>query len=136
MLARPGNSPHEVDVHVGRRVRLQRRALNISQAALADRLGLTFQQVQKYERGSNRISASKLHEIAIALEVPVGYFFIGLPGTNAAEGSSNRTFDAVIDRLMSEDDGAELAEAFPKVRSAPVRRAIVKLIRAMVTPDP
>lgn len=67
-------APNPVDVHVGRRVRLRRSELGVSQGWLADRLGLTFQQVQKYKRGSNRISASKLYQIASVLEVPITFF--------------------------------------------------------------
>src|SRR5271154_3361246 len=71
-------APNPIDVHVGLQVRLRRKELKISQEKLADALGLTFQQVQKYERGANRISASKLYEIARTLQVPIGWFFEGL----------------------------------------------------------
>ena len=80
-------APNPVDVHVGRRVRLRRKELGVSQAWLADRLGLTFQQVQKYERGANRISASKLYQIASVLEVPITYFFEGLDDPAAPKGA-------------------------------------------------
>lgn len=76
-------SIHPVDLHVGRRVRDLRKTLGVSQGRLADALGLTFQQVQKYERGTNRISASKLWDIARALKVDVAYFFHGLPDPEA-----------------------------------------------------
>src|SRR4051812_44088092 len=72
-----GFAPHPVDRHVGTAIRLRRRALGMSQDELASRLGLTFQQVQKYERGINRVSASKLHAIAAALKTPIAYFFEG-----------------------------------------------------------
>src|SRR5579862_3698153 len=71
-------APNPIDVHVGLQVRLRRKELKVSQERLAEALGLTFQQVQKYERGANRVSASKLYEIARALHVPVGWFFEGL----------------------------------------------------------
>src|SRR5471030_2652213 len=71
-------APNPIDLHVGARIRLRRRMQGVSQEKLADALGLTFQQVQKYERGTNRVSASKLYEIATALRSPISYFFDGL----------------------------------------------------------
>src|SRR3954468_5429255 len=73
--------PNPVDLHVGARIRMRRKLLGVSQERLADQLGLTFQQVQKYERGANRVSASKLYEIARALQTSVAYFFEGLAST-------------------------------------------------------
>lgn len=122
--------PHRVDVHVGTRVRILRRAAGMSQEALADRLGLTFQQVQKYERGANRISASKLFDIAAALNVPVSSFFEGLDRIDA--GDAVRSVEDTFARLMADDDGAELAELFPQIRSAQVRRTLVRMVRALV----
>jgi transcriptional regulator with XRE-family HTH domain len=75
-----GDGPHLVDVHVGQRIRHRRKQISLSQEKLADALGLTFQQVQKYERGANRVSASMLFRTAAKLEVPVSYFFEGLEG--------------------------------------------------------
>lgn len=102
----------------------------MSQEALADRLGLTFQQVQKYERGANRISASKLFEIAAALNVPVSSFFEGLRQVDGAGVS--RTVDDIFARLMEDEEGAALAELFPQIRSAQVRRTLVRMVRALV----
>ena len=76
----PKKSPNPIDKHVGGRVRMQRMALGMSQEKLGDAIGLTFQQVQKYEKGANRISASRLQQIAHVLGVPVTYFFDGAPG--------------------------------------------------------
>ena len=73
-----GRGPNPIDLHVGARIRMRRRLLGVSQERLAEALGLTFQQVQKYERGANRVSASKLYEIARTLQTPVTYFFDGL----------------------------------------------------------
>jgi len=85
------NGPHSVDVHVGAHIRLRRKELKISQDTLAQALGLTFQQVQKYERGTNRVSASKLHEIAATLQTPITSFFEGLPEAfGAAETEEDR----------------------------------------------
>ncbi|ESQ88134.1 Cro/Cl family transcriptional regulator [Asticcacaulis sp. AC460] len=90
----PDTEPHPVDVHVGQRVRLRRKALGVSQQGLAARLGVSFQQLQKYERGVNRISASKLYEISKALGVPIDYCFEGLtrgsaPLTTASDMETN-----------------------------------------------
>ena len=83
--------PNPVDLHVGARIRLRRRMQGVSQEKLADALGLTFQQVQKYERGANRVSASKLYEIAAALRAPVAYFFDGLADpTGGADPAEQR----------------------------------------------
>src|SRR5271170_2236566 len=89
----PERSPNPIDVHVGLQVRLRRKELKISQEKLAESLGLTFQQVQKYERGANRISASKLYEIARALRAPVSYFFDGLADPASETGDRQRPSD-------------------------------------------
>ncbi len=91
-------APHYVDQHVGRQIRELRRRQNVSQEKLAETLGLTFQQVQKYEKGSNRVSASKLYEVSQALGVEIGHFFRGLtagePSTGVAEASTEFVHDA------------------------------------------
>lgn len=76
---------HEVDVVVGSRIKLRRKELNVSQQSLAESVGITFQQIQKYERGTNRVSSSKLYDIAVALKAPISYFFEGLPDPSAGE---------------------------------------------------
>lgn len=116
--AAPIGGIHDVDLHVGTRVRMRRKFLGLSQGDLANSIDLTFQQVQKYERGSNRISASKLYEIANALGVPVGYFFEGMP--QADGGVSDVEQD--VNSFMMTTEGVELAQVFPKL-SAHVRRA-------------
>src|SRR4029077_3697481 len=85
--------PNPVDLHVGARIRLRRRMQGVSQEKLADALGLTFQQVQKYERGANRVSASKLYEIPAALRSPISYFFDGLADPAVEDGAGSRTGD-------------------------------------------
>src|ERR1700760_1136603 len=94
--------PNPVDLHVGARIRMRRKLLGVSQQALAESLGLTFQQVQKYERGANRVSASKLYEIARALHVPVPYFFEGLADTGSdADDSARHTELSIREFLMT-----------------------------------
>lgn len=130
------DAPNPVDVHVGRRVRLRRRELGVSQGWLADRLGLTFQQVQKYERGSNRISASKLYQIASVLEAPITYFFEGLDDPAAPKGARHaQAFTEVIEDLLAEPNGPQLAEAFLSIRRRSVRRGIAELARAIAAND-
>ncbi len=122
-----------VDIHVGARVRLRRRFLGVSQQALADALGITFQQVQKYERGANRISASKLYDIARTLGSTVSYFFEGLPdsaGSNDQHSHAQNLERTVLDFLLT-DEGLELAEAFPRIGPARLRRRVLELIRTL-----
>ena len=120
--------PNPVDLHVGARIRMRRKILGVSQERLADDLGLTFQQIQKYERGANRVSASKLYEIAKSLQSPVGYFFEGL--VDATTGLSETGDNFVHDFLMT-DEGLELATVFPRISRAKVRRRILDLVRSM-----
>lgn len=119
---------HTVDRHVGAAIRLRRRFLNLSQEHLARQLGLTFQQIQKYERGSNRVSASKLHKIAEVLKVPVAYFFEGIPG---AEGASEETDEQKRVRdFLNSRDAVELTDLWTQV-SPKARRAVLSVLRAM-----
>lgn len=124
-------APNPVDVHVGLRIRLRRKELGVSQEKLAEAIGLTFQQVQKYERAANRVSASKLYEVARALDTSTAYFFEGLTDAHirtAAEPGGQSQMQAFL--LTAE--GVELATTFPKIRPSRVRRRILDLVRAMV----
>ncbi len=121
-------SPNPIDRHVGLRIRLRRKELGVSQEKLADQIGLTFQQVQKYERAANRVSASKLYEMARALNTSIAYFYEGLGDPGAAE--SSRIAPSVHEFLLT-SEGMELAALFPRIRRARVRRRILDLVRAM-----
>jgi transcriptional regulator with XRE-family HTH domain len=125
--------PNPVDLHVGARVRIRRKALGVSQEKVAHALGLTFQQVQKYERGTNRISASKLFEIANFLEVPVAYFYEGLEGVTDAKGAETAAERHVHDFLMSAE-GLELASLLPRLKGKQ-RRRILELVRTLAEAD-
>jgi transcriptional regulator with XRE-family HTH domain len=125
-------APNPIDVHVGLQVRLRRKELKISQEKLAEALGLTFQQVQKYERGANRISASKLYEIARALQVPIGWFFEGLTGSAAGGSDGVGSETPFAHSFLTTQEGIDLANLFPKVQRRRVRRRLVDLVRAMV----
>jgi len=120
-----------VDLHVGARVRLRRKSLGLSQEALGNALGLTFQQVQKYERGANRISASKLHETARFLKVPVAYFFDNFATTESNEPFTESASEQAIHTFLATAEGVELAEAFPRIRNAQRRRKLLELVKAL-----
>jgi len=121
---------HHIDVHAGTRVRMRRKALKISQQELAKHLNLTFQQVQKYERGSNRISASKLFEIAQVLQVPVAFFFEGYPQEGAATAGPSDS-QAGVHEFLRSAEAIDLGTAFLGIRSPEQRRRVLDLMRAM-----
>ena len=129
-------SPNQVDQHIGARLRLRRLALNISQEALADMLGVTFQQIQKYEKGANRVAASRLWDVARALDVPVTYFFDGIEGDAGQSGSKERQEDSAVFDLIASPDGAQLAVAYATIDSPKVRRGLLELMRALSVPNP
>jgi transcriptional regulator with XRE-family HTH domain len=121
-----------VDLHVGQRIRLRRKSIKVSQEALAEILGITYQQVQKYERATNRVSASKLLAIGRALDVPVGFFFEGLEQLTAGRAPVEEL--SVTQRLLSEKGGLELARAFLRITNDKVRRHLVSLAESLSEP--
>ena len=125
----PALGPNPIDRHVGLRIRMRRKELGISQERLAESIGLTFQQVQKYERAANRVSASKLWEVSRALSTNIGYFYEGLPDFVPPVGA-DAPRDAVQDFLMT-SEGIELASIFPQIPRGKVRRRILDLVRAL-----
>jgi transcriptional regulator with XRE-family HTH domain len=131
-MSEPSNTerhPNPVDLHVGARIRMRRRILGVSQERLAEDLGITFQQIQKYERGANRVSASKLYEIAKSLHSTVDYFFEGL--ADMADGGMAETGQPFAHDFLKTPEGLELATLFPKISRAKVRRRILELVRSM-----
>jgi transcriptional regulator with XRE-family HTH domain len=128
------DGPHPVDRHVGLHIRMRRKALGISQERLAEALGLTFQQVQKYERGANRVSASKLFEIARALKTNVAYFYEGLE-EESQEPAARGFIGANAQQFLLTPEGLELAATFPKLRRASLRRKVLDLVRAVAEMD-
>ena len=118
--------PNPIDVHVGSRVRARRQVLSISQEKLGNALGVTFQQVQKYEKGTNRISASRLQHVSSILQVPVAHFFEGTPGQLRAKG--NAPSSAFVSNFITSTEGLTLAKAFTQIKDAKVRHHIVKLV--------
>ncbi len=126
VLAKHG--PHPIDVHVGNRVRQRRTLLGMNQTALAEALGLTFQQVQKYEKGTNRISASKLWNLTQILDVPVSYFFEKLSEhePRAARKGKDRDRDP-----LSKRETLELVRAYYRITDPNVRKRIYELVKAL-----
>ena len=129
----PAASPHPVDVHVGARIRLRRRLLGLSQEKLAEALGLTFQQVQKYERGSNRVSASKLYEISRTLQAPVSFFYEGLPDAESGAPITSGGDGSPTADLLLTTEGPALAAAFPRIKSPEARRNLLDLIKTLAS---
>jgi transcriptional regulator with XRE-family HTH domain len=125
-------NPNPTDKHVGSRVRMRRLMLEMTQEKLADQLGITFQQVQKYEKGTNRVSASRLQQISQSLDVPVSFFFEQAPppsrqGRESAEAPSH----AYINDFLASSDGLALAKAFMRIDDKAIRRSIVRLVEGI-----
>jgi transcriptional regulator with XRE-family HTH domain len=127
--------PNPTDKHVGARVRMRRIMLAMSQEKLGAALGLTFQQVQKYERGANRIGASRLQQFSQILQVPVAFFFEGLPTLAPHDSSGSALSEAQIDDFISDSDGLRLIGALMRIDNAALRRRIVMLVQEIAGDD-
>ena len=125
-------APNPIDRHVGSRVRMRRVLIGMSQEKLGDALSLTFQQVQKYEKGTNRIGASRLQQIAAVLTVPVSFFFEGAPGNDPLpiEMSEQKSSAFVVD-FLSTSEGLQLNKAFVRIKDPRVRRRVVDLVSSL-----
>jgi transcriptional regulator with XRE-family HTH domain len=135
------SEPHPVDLHVGHRVRAQRQALGLSQDRLGKELGLTFQQVQKYERGMNRVSASRLFELGQVLNVPADFFFRGLDHDLEKSAANTRTGFAegaqegfTVDALSNRET-MELVRAYSAIRDPKVKRQFLEMIKALAATE-
>src|ERR1700744_2321967 len=128
--------PNPIDRHVGSRVRMRRMMLGMSQEKLGDALGLTFQQVQKYEKGTNRIGASRLQQISQILQVPVAFFFEGAPNVGpASRDGGDAPSPAYVSDFLATSDGLALTKAFMRIEDAKLRRRIVDLVEQIATRD-
>jgi transcriptional regulator with XRE-family HTH domain len=127
-------TPNPTDKHVGSRVRMRRMMLGMSQEKLGDALDLTFQQVQKYEKGTNRIGASRLQQIAHILQVPVSFFFEGGPN-EAAAASGGAPSPTYVSDFLSTADGLALTRAFMRLKDPKLRRRIVELVQQIAGED-
>lgn len=132
---RSSRKPNPIDAHVGTRVRLRRMLLGMSQEKLGEHLGLTFQQVQKYEKGVNRIGASRLFDLSRVLGVPVQFFYDEAPSdlieSSLTPGFSERPAESYVVEFLSTREGLELNKAFVKIADPKVRRSVVELVRAL-----
>ncbi len=134
-------APNPVDKHVGSRVRMRRIMLGMSQEKLGEALGLTFQQVQKYEKGTNRVGASRIQQISEILQVPVSFLFEGgsAGASSKTEGMSEAPSPAYITDFLATSEGLALIRAFTRISDAKLRRSIVNMVEqiaARETPDP
>jgi transcriptional regulator with XRE-family HTH domain len=122
--------PHLVDIHVGARVRMRRKAMGLSQTQLAESVGITFQQLQKYERGANRVSASKLYGMAVTLQTSVSWFFDGMPTLDPTGDAVADQHARSVQRFMSSEEGVELATLIPRL-PAHQRRQVLALAKIL-----
>jgi len=137
--------PSPIDVHVGTRIRLRRTLLGMSQERLGESLGLTFQQVQKYERGVNRVGASRLFDLSRVLDVPISFFFDDMSDALAANfgGTSSRRAtglpnpnDPFGDDTLSRRETLELVRAYYRITDQSIRKRVFDLIKSMGPPEP
>lgn len=126
-------NPDPVDVHVGSRVRLRRTLLGLSQEKLGAALGLTFQQVQKYERGTNRIGSSRLYQLSRILDVPVSFFFDDMPMDVASRhgGMAEDTQASFDQEDLSKRETLELVRAYYRIREPGVRKRVFELVKSL-----
>jgi transcriptional regulator with XRE-family HTH domain len=122
------DGPDPVDVHVGARLRQRRTLLGMSQEKLAAAFGVSFQQIQKYERGANRVSASRLHQLTRILNVPVGYFFEGMTDTLQNGAAAHPVGDG---EMVASRETLELVRAYYRIEDPTVRRRLVDLLRSL-----
>jgi transcriptional regulator with XRE-family HTH domain len=121
-------APNPIDKYVGSRVRMRRIMLGMSQEKLGDALGLTFQQIQKYEKGTNRVGASRIQQISEILQVPVSFLFEGGPTSNSGDGFGEGTSPAYVSDFLATSEGLALTRAFTRIADSKLRRSIVDLV--------
>lgn len=125
-------SPHPIDVHVGGRVRLRRMLIGMSQDKLGDALGLTFQQIQKYEKGVNRIGASRIFEISRVLDVPIQFLFDDFDGASPSYGlAESAPEDDSFMQLLHSPEGVQLCRHFADIKDPKVRRRVLDLVKTL-----
>jgi transcriptional regulator with XRE-family HTH domain len=124
--------PNPIDIHVGSRIRLRRTMLGMSQEKLGESLGITFQQIQKYEKGTNRVGASRLQNISSILNVPVSFFFEDAPGDHSGQsGMAEASSSNYVVDFLSSAEGLQLNRAFVKIADPKVRRRLVDLVKSL-----
>jgi transcriptional regulator with XRE-family HTH domain len=132
----PRRASDPIDKHAGKRLRIRRKVMGMSQTKLGVALGLTFQQVQKYEKGANRMGASRLQQISRILKVPVEFFFEGVPHGNGHNDQQSEALSLqYVSDYLASADGLQLTKAFMQIPDAGVRRSIVKLVEQIAAPE-
>jgi transcriptional regulator with XRE-family HTH domain len=131
MMAMAKKSPDSTDVHVGSQIRTRRQELGMSQEKLADGLGLTFQQVQKYEKGTNRVGASRLQAISALLQVPISFFFEDASPPSTRKKAADGPSDDFVTEFLKSGDSDTLMKAFLRIKAPEVRRSIVHMVEAI-----
>ncbi len=137
-VAQKRDGPHPVDIHVGSRIKLRRMIMGLSQEALGKALGLTFQQIQKYEKGVNRIGASRVYEMSQLLEVPIQFFYDDLEGSGigGARGfAESGSGDDVMD-LVNSAEGVQLCRYFAAIRDPEVKKKVLELVKSIAENEP
>lgn len=127
-------SRRDIDAHVGKRLRMRRTMMGLSQEAVAKSVGITFQQVQKYEKGSNAMNAGRLYEFARLMNVPVSYFFEDVEASvdaNRGAGFSESTAEKFDNRIVSDREALEFMKAFKRIPEQMVRKRVADLVRAI-----
>lgn len=130
-------TPNPIDVHVGSRLKLRRTIMGMSQEKLGEAVGITFQQIQKYEKGLNRIGASRLQQFSETLQMPVSFFFEDLPTSKAKRENSFAEGDSpdFVSDLLSSPDSIQLQKAFVKIKDKKVRKRIIDLVISLADED-
>jgi transcriptional regulator with XRE-family HTH domain len=134
----PKKIPNPIDRHVGARVRMRRLLVSMSQERLGEALGITFQQIQKYEKGANRIGASRLQQIAKILGVPVEFFFDGAPSGDIglSAGFGEMPQPSFVSDFMATSEGIQLTRAFVRISDGQVRRRLIDLVEVLASHQP
>lgn len=131
-MLKPPKAPNQIDINVGARIRLRRNLLGFSQSRLAECLGVTFQQVQKYEKGVNRVGASRLQAIATVFDVPVSFFF----EDSASPGANDKPPENDFTQFLETPEAIALNTAFAKIQDRDVRRKVLSLVKSIASQDP
>jgi len=140
-MSKEKKQPNPIDIHVGHRIRQQRNARNMTQQQLSKHIGVTFQQIQKYEKGTNRVSASRLQEISKILNVPVAFFYSNPEEDEAREQAMQNSGFAEVaapftDIACTAAEGNQLMHAFTRIRDPQIRRRIIDLAKALAENSP
>jgi transcriptional regulator with XRE-family HTH domain len=129
--------PNPIEKYVGSRVRMRRMMLSMSQEKLAGALGISYPQLQKYEKGTNRISAGRLERLSYVLQVPVSFFFEGAPPLHSHQESTvEAPFPSYVSDFLTTADGLSLTKAFMRIKESELRRQIVRLVEEIAGRDP